>query len=90
MKALLLVMILLLTSCSAQSISSSSSVVTTIESGDDMTNYDFSALTNVELINAELGSMTDEQLAVLYTQARYCQAMTMPTLTQCVNWFQRI
>ena len=34
-----------------------------------MTNYDFSALTNVELINADLGSMTDEQLSVLNTNA---------------------
>lgn len=48
----------------------------TNESGDDMKNYDFSALTNVELINADMGSMTDEQLSVLYAQARYCQAMT--------------
>ena len=48
----------------------------TNESGDDMKNYDFSTLTNVELINADMGSMTDEQLAVLYAQARYCQAMT--------------
>jgi ketosteroid isomerase-like protein len=48
----------------------------TIESGDDMKNYNFSALTNVELINADLGSMNDEQLSVLYVQARYCQAMT--------------
>lgn len=48
----------------------------TNESGDDMENFDFSALTNVELINADLGSMNDEQLAVLYAQARYCQAMT--------------
>ena len=46
------------------------------ESGDDMKNYDFSKLTNVELINADLGSMTDEQLCVVYAQARYCQAMT--------------
>ena len=46
------------------------------ESGDDMENYDFSALTNVELINADIGSMNDEQLSVLYAQARYCQAMT--------------
>lgn len=38
--------------------------------------FDFSALTNVELINAGLGTMTDEQLSVLYAQARYCQAMT--------------
>ena len=48
----------------------------TNESGDDMENYDFSTLTNVELINADIGSMTDEQLSVLYAQARYCQAMT--------------
>ena len=48
----------------------------TTESGDDMKNYDFSALTNVELINADLGSMTDEQLSVLYAQAKYCQSMT--------------
>lgn len=48
----------------------------TNESGDDMENYDFSILTNVELINADMGSMTDEQLSVLYAQARYCQAMT--------------
>ncbi len=48
----------------------------TIESGDNMKNYNFSALTNVELINTDLGSMTDEQLSVLYAQARYCQAMT--------------
>ena len=52
------------------------SEISTIESGDDMKNYNFSALTNVELINADLGSMTDEQLSVLYAQARYCQAMT--------------
>ena len=52
------------------------SEISTIESGDDMKNYIFSALTNVELINADLGSMTDEQLSVLYAQARYCQAMT--------------
>lgn len=48
----------------------------TNESGDDMENYDFSTLTNVELINTDIGSMNDEQLAVLYAQARYCQAMT--------------
>lgn len=55
---------------------SMNSEISTIESGDDMKNYNFSALTNVELINADLGSMTDEQLSVLYAQARYCQAMT--------------
>ena len=77
MRALLLLMILLLSGCAAQSGHSSSSMGTiTNESGDNMTNYGFSALTNVELINADLGSMTAEQLSVLYAQARYCQAMT--------------
>ena len=65
-----------LTSCEKndeRSALSTTSETATIESGDNMNNYDFSALTNVELI---LGSMTDEQLSVLYAQARYCQAMT--------------
>ena len=42
----------------------------------DMKQVDFSDFPNVELIHADLNSMSDEQLAVLYEQARYCQAMT--------------
>lgn len=38
--------------------------------------YDFTELSNVELINADTDSMNAEQLTVLYQQARYCQAMT--------------
>ena len=38
--------------------------------------YDFSALHNVELIGVEFSALDDDQLAVLYQQARYCQAMT--------------
>ena len=38
--------------------------------------YDFSALHNVELIGVDLSALDDDQLAVLYRQARYCQAMT--------------
>ena len=38
--------------------------------------YDFSDFPNVELIGVELSALDDEQLAVLYQQARYCQAMT--------------
>ena len=38
--------------------------------------YDFSAFPNVELIGVDLSALDDEQLAVLYQQARYCQAMT--------------
>lgn len=41
-----------------------------------MAQYGFSNFSNVELINADLDGMSDEQLEVLYQQARYCQAMT--------------
>ena len=41
-----------------------------------MKEYDFSEFKNVELLNTDINSMNDEQLAVLYVQAKYCQAMT--------------
>lgn len=41
-----------------------------------MTNYDFSAFTNVNITGADLTALTAAQLSVLYQQARYCQAMT--------------
>ena len=41
-----------------------------------MKGYDFSVFSNVELIGADLSALDAEQLAVLYQQARYCQAMT--------------
>ena len=46
------------------------------EEADIMAEYDFSIFTNVELIGADLSEMSDDQLSVLYQQARYCQAMT--------------
>lgn len=44
--------------------------------GNEMEGNDFSIFTNVELIGVDLSDMSDEQLEVLYQQARYCQAMT--------------
>lgn len=41
-----------------------------------MIEYDFSVFTNVELIGTDLSDMDEEQMAVLYQQAKYCQAMT--------------
>ena len=41
-----------------------------------MTDYDFSALTNVEITGVSLQDFNQEQQEVLYQQARYCQAMT--------------
>lgn len=38
--------------------------------------FDFSIFTNVKIIGAELSRLTDDELSVLYVQARYCQAMT--------------
>ena len=46
------------------------------ENQNNMTNYDFSTFTNVELSGADLSAMTDDQLSALYQQAKYCQAMT--------------
>lgn len=38
--------------------------------------YDFSIFSNVEITGATLNDFDEEQLLVLYQQARYCQAMT--------------
>lgn len=46
------------------------------ESEATMTDYDFSAFTNVEITGVDLSALSDEELSVLYRQARYCQAMT--------------
>lgn len=58
------------------------------EQYEQMAQFDFSDFPNVELINADLDGMTEEQLSVLYQQARYCQAMTdadTETLRQLVS-----
>ena len=38
--------------------------------------YDFQGFENVEISGIDTSSLNDEELAVLYQQARYCQAMT--------------
>ena len=38
--------------------------------------YDFSVFKNVEITGADLSSLNEDQLSILYVQARYCQAMT--------------
>lgn len=44
--------------------------------GEQMTEIDFSNFSNVELVDADLASLNEIELSVLYQQARYCQAMT--------------
>ena len=41
-----------------------------------MKDRDFSVFSHVELIGVDLSAMDAEELAVLYRQAQYCQAMT--------------
>ncbi len=41
-----------------------------------MKGYDFSAFENVEITGIDLDALTDEELSVLFVQAKYCQAMT--------------
>ncbi len=46
------------------------------ESEEPMQEYDFSKFINVEITGTDITSLTDEELSVLYRQAKYCQAMT--------------
>ena len=45
-------------------------------SEETIVKYDFSALTNIKITGADISRLTDDELSVLYVQARYCQAMT--------------
>ena len=46
------------------------------ECGDEMKGYDFSTFENVEITGIDLDALTDEEMSILYVQAKYCQAMT--------------
>lgn len=41
-----------------------------------MSAYDFSEFKNVDITGCDVNSLSETEQAVLYTQARYCQAMT--------------
>ena len=38
--------------------------------------YNFKELSNVNITGIDISSLNEEELAILYTQAIYCQAMT--------------
>ena len=46
------------------------------ESEANMTDFDFSVFDNVEITGINVSELSAEEQAVLYQQARYCQAMT--------------
>lgn len=43
---------------------------------DNLTDYDFTVFSHVEITGIDLHSLTKEELNLLYQAARYCQAMT--------------
>lgn len=59
-------------------VSSEASTTSTAESEEptETMEYDFEQFSNVNITGIDLFSLNDEELAVLYAQARYCQAMT--------------
>lgn len=46
------------------------------EGADNMAGYEFSVFSNVKLGGVDLDMLGEEEMEVLYQQARYCQAMT--------------
>lgn len=51
-------------------------VTISIVEENTMNNQDFSKFTNVEITGIDIAALNSEQQAVLYQQARYCQAMS--------------
>ncbi len=82
----ILIVTLLLSACSIQKSEAGSAApiqsrektaAAGTEEGDTETvRYDFKQFKNVNITGIDLSSLNKEELAVLYAQARYCQAMT--------------
>ena len=49
---------------------------TTEEGATSTMGYDFGEFSNVNITGIDFVSLSDEELSVLYAQAKYCQAMT--------------
>ena len=47
-----------------------------IAEDEDMRGYDFTEFANVTITGIDISSLNETELAILYAQARYCQAMT--------------
>ena len=67
-------MVLLMCGCAKQQ--EINNVEVESEQGADMAVYDFSEFENVEITGCDVTDMSDAEQSVLYTQARYRQAMT--------------
>ena len=81
--AFVMVAVFLLNACSPQKIDAESRVLNTADTAPETKEgysetmaYDFKQFSNVKITGIDLSSLDEEELAVLYVQARYCQAMT--------------
>ena len=82
----MLAAILLLTACNTQKDEAGSAALVqstekaaaakTAEGDPELMGYDFKQFKNVNITGIDLSSLGEEELAILYAQARYCQAMT--------------
>ncbi len=84
--AAILTVMFLLNACSTKMIetdqvvpvqSTEQAVATETARGDiELMEYDFKRFTNVNITGIDISSLNENELSVLYAQARYCQAMT--------------
>lgn len=74
-----------------EKIADSVSVTITAEESEETAKsmeYDFEQFSNVNITGIDISSLNEEELVVLYAQARYCQAMTdadIDTLRELVS-----
>ena len=84
-RALVMITVFLLNACSPPKNqtkskppvrSTADTAAETKEGYSETMEYDFEKFSNVKITGIDLSSLDEEELAVLYAQARYCQAMT--------------
>ena len=51
-----------------------------------MSRYDFTEFPNITITGIDISSLNETELAILYAQARYCQAMTDAWLCSRTTW----
>jgi hypothetical protein len=85
--AVLLMMMLLLSSCAVANLTENAGRPTEIAEAEkeetehvteekDMSRYDFTEFPNVTITGIDIPSLNETEQAILYAQAKYCQAMT--------------
>ncbi len=83
--ALVMITVFLLTACSSQKNeagsepavrSAADTAAETKEGYSETMGYDLEQFSNVTITGIDLSSLDEEEWAILYAQARYCQAMT--------------